>query len=461
MSLQEGSSKEVISDNISKLVNEGYPQKQAVAIAYEEARKSLDMHKSHHYEEVESLLKEMGDGDSIEVKLDRGSMVISKDVAGYYGYSSLGEGEINNEFSGFDTNEILKQVKDDGILDPLCSACNGDHIDFLKGEMERMEQDMTKSNYSEEENEDDEVVDDKKDDKEDKEIISNISDESYKDMSSEDQEVVRQLMEKHESNYEPQINEYPTGGYEVRIFGDDGYYYYYLITPDSEVVHLAIMGKSMNTKKIQKLGPTMEDLMRKSNPNFVNDYYSFHHCEEGREKLSKTFLMSDVVLINPGGGGDYETGIGNAWTNELKTAIENKARDIGGWVDAIVNNNDGTYKVVFSVYQDVGPVDNEPKKVAFNFDRDGSATETSSDYVLIKKQAFNGFHLANTPQDMAKSTSKKIGIVEYEVPVEKKEVSEEFMKSKSVCDVLEERKKEVLRAQNKFINYRYDQKLDW
>jgi hypothetical protein len=38
--LAKGSSREVISQNISKLVHEGYPQKQAVAIALNTARRS-------------------------------------------------------------------------------------------------------------------------------------------------------------------------------------------------------------------------------------------------------------------------------------------------------------------------------------------------------------------------------------------------------------------------------------
>jgi hypothetical protein len=38
MPLTEGSSRETISENIAKLVREGYDQKQAAAIAYKQAR---------------------------------------------------------------------------------------------------------------------------------------------------------------------------------------------------------------------------------------------------------------------------------------------------------------------------------------------------------------------------------------------------------------------------------------
>lgn len=48
MPLQSGYSNDVIASNIAKLIREGYPKKQAVAIAYSKAREAAKRIKDPH-----------------------------------------------------------------------------------------------------------------------------------------------------------------------------------------------------------------------------------------------------------------------------------------------------------------------------------------------------------------------------------------------------------------------------
>lgn len=47
MPLKRGTSKKIVSENISELMHAGRPQKQAVAIAYSEVRKRKPKRKAH------------------------------------------------------------------------------------------------------------------------------------------------------------------------------------------------------------------------------------------------------------------------------------------------------------------------------------------------------------------------------------------------------------------------------
>lgn len=52
MPLKRGKSKEVISENIAKLVREGYSQKQASAIAYNHAHDITSGHKTNVHKQM-------------------------------------------------------------------------------------------------------------------------------------------------------------------------------------------------------------------------------------------------------------------------------------------------------------------------------------------------------------------------------------------------------------------------
>lgn len=52
MPLKKGSSKESISENIARLMREGYPKKQAIAIAMSKAGKSWKKRRKHGKEKV-------------------------------------------------------------------------------------------------------------------------------------------------------------------------------------------------------------------------------------------------------------------------------------------------------------------------------------------------------------------------------------------------------------------------
>ena len=106
MPLHKGKSKAVISSNISELVRSGRPQKQAVAIALDTARKAMERGGSPHRDPkvFHGPLKAPipGRTDRMKVHVASGSYVIPADIV-----SGIAEG---NSEAGF---EIIKKMIED------------------------------------------------------------------------------------------------------------------------------------------------------------------------------------------------------------------------------------------------------------------------------------------------------------------------------------------------------------
>jgi len=105
MPLREGSSKKAISGNISTLRREGYPQKQAIAIAHSKAGKS------------KSKLK-LKKGADINKLVTRSTQMKTKEYHAKCNYTLL---------EGHDTNTIVKKHNYNEILDKQKES----HFNFI------------------------------------------------------------------------------------------------------------------------------------------------------------------------------------------------------------------------------------------------------------------------------------------------------------------------------------------
>lgn len=95
MPLKEGASRETISSNISEMVRSGHPQKQAIAAALEQARRSRaeggEVSSEIHVGPIHSPVA--GRTDHLPIKVPSGAYVIPADII-----SAAGEG---NTMAGF------------------------------------------------------------------------------------------------------------------------------------------------------------------------------------------------------------------------------------------------------------------------------------------------------------------------------------------------------------------------
>lgn len=127
MPLKEGSSDKTVSDNIKKLMNEGHPQKQAIAIAYSNARKAKQVKKSDSVVsdddrylvnlEFQTQNLDINDSRHIEVNTYYNVFLIKVDSNLYTGWIYLIDGEEPVlVFRNYTLEEIVSQAYSQGVF---------------------------------------------------------------------------------------------------------------------------------------------------------------------------------------------------------------------------------------------------------------------------------------------------------------------------------------------------------
>ena len=127
MPLKEGSSDKIVSDNIKKLMDEGRPQKQAIAIAYSNARKAKQVKKSDSIIsdddrylvnlEFQTQNLDVNDSRHIEVNTYYNIFLIKVDSNLYTGWIYLIDGEEPVlVFRNYTLEEIVSQAYAQGIF---------------------------------------------------------------------------------------------------------------------------------------------------------------------------------------------------------------------------------------------------------------------------------------------------------------------------------------------------------
>ena len=194
--------------------------------------------------------------------------------------------------------------------------------------------------------------------------------------------LIEQLQKKHGLEEIPDIDESTNGGYEVKVHGGDGFYYFYIITPENEVVHLATTGKSkMSTLQNKRLGPTLDEL-NKSGWGQPNDFHVFKSAGSGQANMKDEIITgnrdsmldwrmsgAEPVVIVPDIA-SYDDSTDNGLTSRMKEAIGVKMQELKGRVYSVTNNQDTTYTVIFETEGGA--------QKGFIVDRDGNLESLSS-----------------------------------------------------------------------------------
>ena len=486
MPLTHGSSDEDRSKNIGQLIRDGYDKDQAAAIAYNIQRESRGKSYNWHGAEklnsyLENLMKEVITGSGAEIEMNGGLLIIDKGDDGKY-YSQLVKDEsVIHRLETDAISNIVTALIAGGLIAPVCSDDNKDHIDALKDTMNaKLEMSMGNDFLDEDEKKErldtPEATDaqpgtnadyesaglknseDVDQDHNDEEILNHESQDDFEKMSDDDKKQVEMLLDKHDSQQPPQINEYPGGGYEVRIFANNGLYYYYLITESHEVVYLATMGKSMTQK--QKW-PNLVDIMKKSNPKFEQNFHFFKNSEQlsDSSNLIKFLGVADDKVVMPEVT-DYETGRGYNLTTTVRDAIIKLADEKMCSIYSVTNNNDSTYRVVFKMWPSMTSVNQQPKYETYDFDRDGNATRNDgADVVIMKSKPFAGFNFTKTADQLFAEKNKSEFTVKESVQKSNSKVLDESFFT--VDENLSEHEKMVLESQSQVIKGHNGKKLSW
>lgn len=414
------------------------------------------------YATLQHEFKDLAVGEKKDFELGNGKMcVMRKDYDSYNADLMNSEGKSVAKTEDLNLSDLATELAESLSQKKTPS-------DDMREEMKSVQSDMVGSIYGKAEEKidsDDEISKPVDSIDLDDDGMASESELQYAALEETTRFLVDQLKNKHESEEMPDIDDYPSGGHEVKIRGGDGFYYFYLITPENEVVHLATTGKSK-----AMLGPTMEQLVSKERWGFKNDMKVFKSAGTAQNTKQNMIVSGQRNREAPVWGiNSYDDSTDNSLTSRQREAIANKmAEEQYFGVYSVVNNQDTTYVIGFS-----GPNGSVKR---YTLDRDGNM-EAITGTNATEMEEYEGnkmkdnrkfgkgpFQLSPSPSQLMKSHAFGSGMKVVEIKEEDKTPKidgEKFKMTKSMFELLEPRKREVLIAQNLRIRNKRSDVVKW